>query len=372
MSSNGQPKKLALCDQHIALGGKMVDFAGYLMPVSYPKGIIAEHHAVRNNVGVFDVSHMGEFEVTGPDALSWVNSMVTNDAEKLGLNQVMYSGLCYPDGGFVDDLLVYRLADKVMLVVNASNIKKDFAWLKAHVPATGVTFVDKSDDFTLLAVQGPRAGELVQKLTNVDVKQIKYYWCQPGKIAGIDGIVSRTGYTGEYGFELYFPVEHSLLVWNELWKYGKDFGLEPIGLGARDSLRLEMKLALYGHEIDADHNPIEAGLSWIVKLSKPNFYGRDSMLKAKLEGTPRFNVGFMVEGRAVPRPGMVIRCKDGETIGVVTSGTWSPTLDKGIGTGYVAMDDSPVGTEIQIVIRDRVVKATVVKTPFVVREQPKP
>jgi len=259
MSNHGEPIKLALSEQHTALGGKMVDFAGFLMPVNYAKGILSEHHAVRKGVGVFDVSHMGEFEVTGPKALSWVNSMVTNNAETLGLNQVMYSGLCYPDGGFVDDLLVYRLADKVMLVVNASNIKKDFAWLKAHVPAEGVKLVDKSDTFSLLAVQGPKAAELVQKFTDVKVSDIKYYWCQPGKIAGITGIVSRTGYTGELGYELYIPVEHTMTVWNELWKHGKVMGLEPIGLGARDSLRLEMKFALYGHEIDASHNPIEQG-----------------------------------------------------------------------------------------------------------------
>ncbi len=368
MTNHGEPRRLALADQHIALGGKMVDFAGFLMPVNYSKGILAEHHAVRKGVGVFDVSHMGEFIVTGPKALQWVNSMVTNNAEGLGLNQVMYSGLCYPDGGFVDDLLVYRLADRVMLVVNASNIKKDFAWLKAHVPADGVKLEDKSDTYTLLAVQGPKSAELVQKLTDVDVPSIKYYWCQPGQIAGIPGIVSRTGYTGELGYELYFPVEHSLKVWNELWKYGKDFGLEPIGLGARDSLRLEMKFALYGHEIDAYHNPIEAGLSWIVKLNKGDFTGRDAILKAKLEVTPRTNVGFIVEGRAVPRQAMEIRNKAGMTIGITTSGMWSPTLDKGIGTGYVTIDESAIGNEIQIVVRDRAIKATVVEVPFVKKD----
>lgn len=364
MSSSRESIRLALCDEHIKLGAKMVDFGGFFMPLQYPKGIVVEHNAVRNNVGVFDVSHMGEFEVTGEDALSWVAKMTTNNAEALKVNQVQYSAMCYPDGGFVDDLLVYRLNEKVMLVVNASNAKKDFTWLKQHLPDQGVVLTDVSNKITLLAIQGPNSAKLVQKLTDIDVSTIEYYWFQTGKIAGIEGIVSRTGYTGELGYEIYFPVEHSKHVWNELWKYGIEFDLEPIGLGARDSLRLEMKYALYGHEIDAYHDPIEANLSWIVKLSKKDFIGKDAILKTKLEEPIRFNVPFVMNVKSIPRQGMMVQDRNGNLIGSVTSGMWSPSLDKGIGTAYVKVGEQSVGNEIFIVIRDKNVSAQIIEPPF--------
>ncbi|MCX7835360.1 MAG: glycine cleavage system aminomethyltransferase GcvT [bacterium] len=364
MSKQNQLVRLALCDEHIRMGAKMVDFSGFYMPLHYQKGIIYEHQAVRQNVGVFDVSHMGEFEVTGENALSWVSYMTTNNAETLHVNQVQYSAMCYQDGGFVDDLLVYRLEDRVMLVVNASNTKKDFLWLKHHLPKSGVELKDVSSSITLLAIQGPKSKELVQKLTPINVEEIGYYWCKPAEICGVKGIISRTGYTGELGYELYIPVEQSIHVWNELWKIGKAFDLEPVGLGARDSLRLEMKFALYGHEIDAEHNPIEANLGWIVKMDKTNFIGKDAILKAKLELPKRYNVPFVMKDKAIPRQGMKVVNSSNTEIGIVTSGMWSPSLDKGIGTAYVRNGEHTVDHQIFIQIRDKAQPATIVEPPF--------
>lgn len=364
MSSSSNLIRLALCDEHIKMGAKMVDFNGFLMPLHYKKGIIYEHQSVRSNVGVFDVSHMGEFVVTGEDALKWVSSMTTNNAESLKVNQVQYSAMCYPDGGFVDDLLVYRLEDRVMLVVNAANTEKDFTWLKHHLPNSGVTLKNISEQITLLAVQGPNSRELVQKLTDINVSEIEYYWCKPAKICDVQGIISRTGYTGELGYELYIPVEHSVMVWNELWRIGKDFNLEPVGLGARDSLRLEMKYALYGHEIDADHNPIEANLSWIVKFNKPYFIGKDAILKAKLEKPKQYNVPFIMTDKAIPRQGMQVVNSKNENIGIVTSGMWSPSLDKGIGTAYIKSGEHVVNNQIFIQIREKATPAIIVEPPF--------
>lgn len=357
-------KSTALTEIHRKLGAKMVEFAGYEMPVQY-SSIRAEHLRVRATVGVFDVSHMGEFYVTGPDAEAFINSVTVNDVKALSLGQVQYSCMCLPHGGIVDDLLVYRFADKYMLVVNASNHDKDFNWLKQNLKGN-VELTDHTDEYTLLAVQGPKAAQLVQKLTSTDLSAIKYYWFAEGKIAGAPAIISRTGYTGEDGFELYHANKDALTIWNALFEKGKEFQIEPIGLGARDSLRLEMKMALYGNDIDETTHPLEAGLGWITKLNKGEFVGREALLNAKAAGLKRKLVGLEIEGTGFPRHGYDILGKggDGKVIGIVTSGTVSPVLNKGIAMGYVPTELSAIGSEVMIDCRGRVLPARVVKTPF--------
>ncbi len=354
-------KKTGFYEIHKKLGAKIVEFAGYYMPVQY-SGIINEHKRVRASVGLFDVSHMGEFIVTGENALDFLQHLTINDVSKLAVNQVQYSAMCYEDGGIVDDLLVYRLKDRYMMVVNASNLQKDFEWAQKHLMPQ-VDLRNHSDDLSLLALQGPKAVATLQKLTNVKLDEIKYYWLFEGKVAGIEMMVSRTGYTGEPGFELCFPVQHSETMWNVLMEAGKEFDIEPIGLGARDTLRLEMKYCLYGNDIDRTTNPLEAGLSWITKPDKGEFIGRNVLLKVKEEGVTRRLVGFEMEKKAFPRHGYKIFAK-GRQVGHVTSGTFSPMLEKGIGTGYVARGYSKIGTPLEIEIRKQRVPAHVVKTPF--------
>jgi aminomethyltransferase len=354
-------KKTALHDIHDTRGAKMVEFAGFWMPVQY-RGIIEEHRKVRSAVGVFDVSHMGELEFRGKAAGEFLQRTTTNDVSKLREFQAQYSALCYPDGGIVDDLIVYRWPDRYTMVVNASNIDKDFAWLSQHVtPEVGM--VNVSDEISLLAVQGRYAQSTLQKITNVDLATIKYYWFASGEIAGVSAFISRTGYTGEDGFEVGFPAQHSEQIWNAIFAAGKEFDIEPIGLGARDTLRLEMKYCLYGNDIDQATNPLEAGLGWITKLDKGDFIGREAILKMKNNGIPRKLIGFELEGRNIARHGYPI-LKDGTPIGHVTSGTFSPSLEKSIGLGYVASEHAAIGTELSIDIRGRLVKARVVKTPF--------
>jgi aminomethyltransferase len=354
-------KKTALYDIHIKHGGKLVEFAGYWMPVQY-RGIIEEHRAVRNSVGVFDVSHMGEFEFRGKNALEFLQRITINDVSKLAEYQAQYSAICYPDGGIVDDVIVYRWPDHYMMVVNASNIEKDFAWLSQH-KMPGGDLSNVSDNYSLLAVQGRNAPATLQKLTKLNPAEIKYYWFASGEIAGVPAFISRTGYTGEDGFEIGFAPQHSEKVWSAIFEAGKEYGLEPIGLGARDTLRLEMKYCLYGNDIDQTTNPLEAGLGWITKLDKGDFIGREAMTRMKAAGIPRKLVGFEVEGKSIARHGYPI-LKDGAAIGQVTSGTFSPSLEKSIGLGYVASEHGAVGAELAIDIRGRVAKAKVVKTPF--------
>lgn len=359
----GKPavKKTALYNLHAQHGGKLVEFAGYWMPVQY-RGIIDEHRQVRRSVGVFDVSHMGEFEVRGRDALDFLQRVTINDVSKLAEYQAQYSAICYPDGGIVDDVIVYRWPDHYMMVVNASNIEKDFNWL-AQQKTSGVELSDVSDHYSLLAVQGRNAQAVLQKVSKVNLSEIKYYWFASGEIAGVPAFISRTGYTGEDGFEVGFAPPQSEKVWNAIFAAGKEFGIEPIGLGARDTLRLEMKYCLYGNDIDQTTNPLEAGLGWITKLDKGDFIGRDAMVSMKTAGIPRKLVGFEVEGKNIARHGYPI-LKDGAQIGQVTSGTFSPSLENSIGLGYVASGYSAVGTELSIDIRGRVAKAKIVKTPF--------
>jgi len=354
-------KKTALYDTHVALGAKMVEFGGYLMPVQY-RGIIEEHRKVRASVGVFDVSHMGEFEIRGSGALDFLQRMTINNVAKLEANQAQYSALCYPDGGIVDDLIVYRLADHYMLVVNAGNLQKDFDWLKQHVDGSA-QLINISDETSLLAVQGRHAQATLQKLTKMDLAAIKYYWFAQDEMAGVPVFISRTGYTGEDGFEVGFPATHSKKMWDAIFTAGKEFDIEPIGLGARDTLRLEMKFCLYGNDIDQATLPIEAGLGWITKLDKGDFIGREPIAKMKAAGIPRTLVGFEVEGRAIARHGYPI-LKDGKQIGQVTSGTFSPSLEKAIGLGLIETAHNVIGAEISIDARGRIAKARIVKTPF--------
>ncbi|WP_457565348.1 glycine cleavage system aminomethyltransferase GcvT [Caldithrix abyssi] len=355
-------KKTALHDIHVKLGARMVEFAGFHMPIQY-HSIREEHIRVRKTVGVFDVSHMGEIIISGPKALEMVQKITINDAAKLEIGQVQYSAMCYPDGGIVDDLLVYRFADHYMLVVNASNKDKDYQWiLKNKIDDCQV--IDQSDAFTQLAVQGKKAEETLQKLTDVNLAAIKFYWFVEGKLADVPMIISRTGYTGEPGFELYFANEYAEKVWNAVMEAGKEFDIEPIGLGARDSLRLEKKMCLYGNDIDETNNPIEAGLGGITKLDKGDFIGREALLKIKEEGPKRKLVAIVLEGQGFPRHGYKI-FKDGNEIGHVTSGTVSPILNKGIAMGYVAKEFARVGTELEIEIRAKKVPAIIIKPPFV-------
>lgn len=362
-------KRTAFYDIHKSLGAKIVDFAGYEMPVQY-EGIIAEHMAVRNSVGVFDVSHMGEFFVKGKDALAFIQKVTTNDASKLTKGKVQYSAACYEDGGVVDDLLVYSFGDYYMIVVNASNIEKDFEWLSKY-KSGDVELVNRSDEFSLLAIQGKNSLPTLQKLTDVNLAEMKYYTFTEGKMAGIDAIISRTGYTGEsMGFEIYVSSDKEISekLWNAIFEAGKEFNIKPIGLGARDTLRLEAGYCLYGNDIDNTTNTIEAGLGWITKPKKGDFNGKQKVVSELENGTARKLVGFIVDGRQVARHGYEIYNDDGNKIGVVTSGSMSPVLNKNIGLGYVEKAYSEPGGTIKIKIRNDFAGSQVVKIPFLAKD----
>jgi aminomethyltransferase len=351
---------------HRQLGAKIVEFAGFEMPIQY-RGIIEEHRTVRSAVGVFDVSHMGEFEVWGKDAGGFVQRTTVNDVAKLFEGRVQYSAMCYDSGGIVDDLLVFDLGDHYLLVVNAASIQKDFSWLEEHRLGE-VDLRNVSDDVALLAVQGPKSLATLQKLTSIDLSSIPYYHFQKDRLAEVNMIISRTGYTGELGFELFIPANVSSCekVWNAIIDAGKEFGIQPVGLGARDTLRLEMGYCLYGNDIDQTTNPLEAGLGWITKLDKGDFIGRSALVQAKIEGLKRKLVGFTVDEKTFPRHGYDIR-SDGSKIGRVTSGTFSPSLEKGIGMGYVQIQYSSVGSIVDVAVRTKDVRASIVKLPFLQR-----
>jgi aminomethyltransferase len=359
-------KTTSLTHIHAALGAKMVEFAGYNMPVLY-SGINDEHDTVRKKVGVFDVSHMGEFILKGPGALDLIQRATTNDASKLTDGKVQYS--CMPNsyGGIVDDLLVYRLSDSsYMLVVNASNISKDWEWLCA-LNTEGVEMHDISDKTSLLAVQGPLAAEALQNLTEMDLKSMEYYSFKKGDFAGCPNIlVSATGYTGAGGFEIYFENQYAEKIWNAIMDAGKEFGIKPAGLGSRDTLRLEMGFCLYGNDIDDTTSPLEAGLGWITKFSK-DFTNSTNLKKQKEEGVSRKLIGLEMADRGIPRHGHEVCDSEGKVIGRVTSGTQSPSLGKAIGMAYISKDYASVGSEIFIMIRDKALKANIVKTPFYVK-----
>ena len=356
-------KSVALNDTHIELGAKMVPFAGFNMPVQY-SGINIEHETVRNGVGVFDVSHMGEFILKGDGALDLIQRVCSNDASVLFDGKVQYSCLPNEHGGIVDDLLVYRINEKAfMLVVNASNIEKDWEWISKYNNA-GVEMKNISDQTSLLAIQGPKAAEALQSLTDVDLAEMDYYTFKKGVFAGIENVlISATGYTGAGGFELYFDKKDSAHIWNEVFRSGEPLGIKPIGLAARDTLRLEMGFCLYGNDIDDSTSPIEAGLGWITKFTK-SFVNSENLVKQKHNGVEQKLVGFEMIERGIPRHDYEIVDNAGITIGKVTSGTQSPSLQKGIGMGYVKTSFSKVGTDIFIKIRDNKVLARVVKMPF--------
>ncbi len=356
-------KSTALEKKHIAFGAKMIEFAGYNMPVSYT-GLNDEHATVRNAVGVFDVSHMGEFILKGDHALDLIQSVTTNDASVLTDGKAQYSCLPNGKGGIVDDLLVYRIDSKTyLLVVNASNMQKDWDWISSH-NKWNVDMKNISEKTSLLAIQGPQALDTLQKLTAVQLKEIPYYSFVKGEFCGIENVViSNTGYTGAGGFELYFDNEHAEKIWDAIFEAGREFGIKPIGLGARDTLRLEMGFCLYGNDIDDATSPMEAGLGWITKFSK-DFTDKDKMLALKENGVARKLVGFEMIDRGIPRHGYPIVDASGKNIGVVTSGTQSPTLNKAIGMGYVKTELAKADTEIFVQIRDKNIKAKVVKIPF--------
>jgi len=356
-------KNTALTEKHIALGAKMVPFAGYNMPVTY-EGINAEHATVRNGVGVFDVSHMGEFILKGENALDLIQRVTSNDASKLYDGKVQYSCLPNKDGGIVDDLLVYKIDDKTyMLVVNASNIEKDWNWIQ-QFNSTDVEMHNISDQTSLLAIQGPKAADALQTLTDVDLASMEYYTFVKGTFAGVDNVViSATGYTGAGGFEIYFENQYADQIWDAIFKAGAPYNIQPIGLGARDTLRLEMGFCLYGNDIDDTTSPIEAGLGWITKFSK-SFTNSEALLAQKEAGIQKKLVGFEMIDRGIPRHDYEIADAEGNIIGKVTSGTQAPSLQKAIGMGYIAKDFTKEGTEVFILIRNTPIKAKVVKFPF--------
>lgn len=358
-------KKTAFNNIHKNLGAKLVEFAGYEMPVQY-EGIISEHTAVRDSVGVFDVSHMGEVEISGKDAFAFIQKLTTNDVSKLSKGKVQYSAMCYENGGVIDDLLVYHCGDYYMLVINASNIEKDIAWMKKNV-FRDVEIKDITDNTSLLAIQGRNALNTLQKLTETDLSKIEYYHFEFGKMAGQDVIISHTGYTGEkVCFEIYMSsdIKKSEDMWNAIFEAGKEYNIKPIGLGARDTLRLEYAFRLYGNDMDENSHPLEAGLGWITKLDKGDFIGRDAILKAKEAGLKRKLVGFIINDRFVARHGFEVYSGD-RKVGFVASGSPSPVLGKNIGLAYIDEGFNKIGNEIEIMIRDRKVKAEIVKTPFI-------
>lgn len=356
-------KKIALNDLHESLGGKMVPFAGFNMPVRYSSDK-EEHMQVRESVGVFDVSHMGEFLLEGPNALDLIQKVSSNDASSLVDGQAQYSCLPNEEGGIVDDLIIYRMGEeKYFLVVNASNIEKDWNWISKH-NTDGVKMTNLSDEYSLFAVQGPKAVETLQKLTDIDLSGIKYYTFQIGELAGVsEVIISATGYTGAGGFELYIKNKDAEAIWKKVFEAGEEFGILPIGLGARDTLRLEMGYCLYGNDITDTTSPLEAGLGWVTKFTK-DFVNSDSLARQKEEGVTRRLIGFVMEDKGIPRGEYEITDADGNQIGEVTSGTMSPCMGVGIGLGYVKVGHHKSDTEIFIKVRNKSLKAVVTKLPL--------
>lgn len=356
-------ERTPLYEEHAKLGGKLVPFAGFEMPVQYPTGITGEHRAVREAAGLFDVSHMGEFIVRGPQALDLVQRVTVNDGSKVEIGQAQYSAMCLESGGIVDDLLVYRFADHYMLVVNAANLEKDWVWVNSHAVGLDVELEDVSVATALLALQGPAAREILRPLVDVDLDAVTYYRFTEGRVAGVPATIAGTGYTGEDGFELYVDSADVVGVWRKLLQAGTSDGLVPVGLGARDSLRLEMGYALYGNELDAEHTPLEAGLAWITKLEKGEFVGRDALVAQRKDGIHRRMVGLVLGERAFPRHGYGILA-DGEPVGEVTSGTLSPSLGIGVAMGYVPAQRAAPGTKLQVDARGRSLDAVVTRPPF--------
>ncbi len=363
MSDRGELRRTPLYERHLALGARMVEFGGWEMPVQY-SGIIDEHRAVREAAGLFDISHMGEVEVRGPDALPFLQRLVTYDVAAIPPGQSNYALMCLPNGGIIDDTFIYNLGDSFLIVINAANTTKDVAWMHECAKGFDVVVTDVSERTGMLALQGPAAEALLTRVADADLAALPFHGVARGVVTGIPAIVARTGYTGEDGFELFVAAEDAARLWDELLDAGRDAGLKPCGLGARDSLRFEACLALYGHEITEETNPYEARLGWVVKLDKGDFIGREALQRIKQEGVQRRLTGFEMVGRGIARGDYEIRDLDGAPIGRVTSGMPSPTLGKNLGMGYVPVALSTEGSEFEIVVRDRPVRARAVKMPF--------
>ena len=363
-------RKTALYNTHRQMGAKMVEFNGWEMPVEYPSvgGIIAEHNAVRTSVGIFDVSHMGDIRLAGREALAAVQHISMNDASRLAVGQAQYSALLYPQGTFVDDVIVHRLGqDEYLLVINAGTREKDFSWVRDHTRDFDCEVENFSDDFTQIAIQGPKGVDLLQKLTDADLSVVKFYWVTRGRVCGLKNtLIARTGYTGEDGFEIYIPADEntSAMVWNQVLQAGREFGVVPCGLGARNTLRLEAKLALYGHEISDTITVWEAGLDRFCKMEKPDFIGRHALEKAKSTGVGRTLVGLEMIERGIARDGYKVLDEEGAEIGYVTSGSYAPFLKKNIALAYVPPQFANDRTILKVEIRSQAVKAQVVPTPF--------
>ncbi len=359
-------KRTPLYTQHVALGARMVAFSGWEMPVQYTS-ILTEHATVRNAAGLFDISHMGRFLVSGPDAEPFLQYVATCDVTRIGLGQSNYGLLCHPHGGIVDDIFIYHLPDEYMVVVNAANRQKDWDWFEQHANGFDVVIDDHSEQWAMLAIQGPAAETILDQAEDVQAADLSYFpfhavaLC---RLFGVDGLIARTGYTGEDGFELFFDADHAIHVWEELLRVGTPGGIKPCGLGARDSLRFEPCLALYGHEIGDDINPYEARLGWVVKLDKGDFIGREALQQVKATGPARRLVGFELLGRGIARNNYPIHSITGEPIGYVTTGMLAPTLGVPLGLGYVPTAFSKPGSEFDVIIRNKPVRARVVKIPF--------
>jgi len=357
-------KRTPLYERHRELGAKTVEFGGWEMPVQYT-GIIDEHQATRNAAGLFDISHMGQINVHGPDALAFLQHIATQDVATIAEGLANYSLLCYPDGGIVDDIFIYHLPNRYLVVVNASNTDKDFAWMQQHSQDFNVELENISDKTTMLALQGPKAEAILDRITDVDVGALWFHGVVEGVLLGeVPAIIARTGYTGEDGFELFFENSYAARVWDGLLEEGHADGLKPIGLGARDSLRFEPKLALYGHEISDSINPYEAGLGWVVKLDKGPFIGREALQQIKANGAQRKLVGLEMIGRGIARQGYPVATVDGDAVGEVTSGMPAPTIGKNLALALVRTDVAKIGNELDVLVRGKPVRAKIVKTPF--------
>lgn len=364
MEKQAQVIKTPLYDRHVEAGAKMVDFAGYMLPLQYA-GIIKEHEAVRTDAGLFDLTHMGELEIRGSQAEKLVQHIITNDVTSIPTGGVLYTLICDESGGILDDALVYKMKDRYMLVVNAINTQRIYRWiLDMEVDFEDCLVVNKSDKYAIVAIQGPKSEEILQKITPCPLSEIEYYHFVRGRILDTEGIISRTGYTGEDGFELYIENKDAMPIWDALMVEGQDLGLVPVGLGARDTLRLEAKYPLYGNELNEVRNPFEVGLKWAVGMEKPDFCGKEPMLKYDNEKPGRKLIGFEVLKNAIPRKGCVILNENQEEVGTVTSGTFSPTLKKPIGLAFVRSKGMKVGKDIFVEIRKKKLPAKIIKTPF--------
>jgi aminomethyltransferase len=361
-------KRTPLYDEHHAVKAKLIDFGGWEMPVQYA-GVIEEHNTVRTKAGLFDVSHMGEVDVKGKDALSFVQNLITNDAAKIQDGQILYSPMCYPNGGIVDDLLVYRYdSEHFYIVVNASNTEKDYNWMLEQAKGYNIQLDNISAQVAQLAIQGPLAEKILQKLTSTNLAEIKYYWFTHGEVNGVPCLISRTGYTGEDGFEVYLPPEKASELWRKILEVGTPEGIQPIGLGARDTLRFEAKLPLYGNELGPEISPLEAGIGFFVKLTKERFTGKEALEAQKEKGVSRKLVGLEMIERGIARSHYSLQ-KDGEEVGFITSGSYSPTLNKNIALGLIRADLAEMGSTLDVIIRGKAVKAQIIPTPFYKRAQ---